>query len=123
MRKRVLIADDSPHVLLAIWQLLESAGYEISGEAQNGALTIEEAERAEPDLIVLDLSMPVMNGLQAAPILRKMLPAVPILLFTLYSDGGLVRVALAAGVTSVLSKAESPETLLSTVRCLAATTS
>jgi two-component system chemotaxis response regulator CheY len=120
MRRRVLIADDSRHIRLAVRELLESAGFDICSEAENGALAVEQAEQLKPDLIVLDLAMPVMNGLQAAPILRKMLPAVPILLFTLYSNSALEQTALAAGVTSVLSKSESAQTLVRAVRTLLA---
>ena len=90
---------------------MESSGFDVCGEAENGALAVEQADQLQPDLVLLDLSMPVMNGLQAAPLLRKRLPMVPILLFTLYSDRSLEKAALAAGVTSVLSKQQGAEGL------------
>jgi CheY-like chemotaxis protein len=65
-----------------------------------------------PNLIVLDLAMPIMNGLQAAPVLRRMLPIVPIILFTLYGSKFLVEAALSAGVTAVVSKDSTVKTLL-----------
>ena len=121
MRKRVLIADDNPYIRRGLRQLLELAEFEVCGEAENGAMAIEQAQQLQPDLIVLDLAMPVMNGLQAAPLLREKLPAVPILLFTLYSDRSLEQAALAAGITSVISKGESTETLVRTARALVIT--
>jgi DNA-binding NarL/FixJ family response regulator len=118
MRKRVLIADDSPYIRRAMRKLVESAGFDVCGEAENGALAVEQADQLQPDLVLLDLSMPVMNGLQAAPLLRKRLPVVPILLFTLYCDRNLEEAALAAGVTSVLSKQEGADGLISTMLAL-----
>jgi CheY-like chemotaxis protein len=81
-------------------------------EARNGREAIEKAEESKPDLIVLDLAMPVMNGLEAAPVLRPMLPTVPIILFTLYADKFLEREAISAGITVVVSKDAALKTLL-----------
>ncbi len=118
MRKRVLIADDNPYIRRAMRKVMESAGFDVCGEAENGALAVEQADQLHPDLILLDLSMPVMNGLQAASLLRKKLPVVPILLFTLYSDRSLEQAALAAGVTSVISKQEGSAGLINAMLAL-----
>ena len=67
----------------------------ICGEAQNGKEAIEKAEESHPDLIVLDLSMPVLNGLEAARILRRTMPAVPLILYSNYAD--ILREELAGG--------------------------
>src|ERR1700721_1091594 len=81
--KRVLVADDNAVVCSFVRQLFESQpDFEISGEAENGRDAVEKAKSLKPDLIILDLSMPVMTGLDAAPLLRKLLPDTPILLFT-----------------------------------------
>lgn len=66
--------------------LEERAGYEVCAEASNGAEAIELAKKALPHLVILDLSMPVMNGIQAARELKKMFPHVPIILFTQHAD-------------------------------------
>ena len=77
MPKCVLLVDDSPVIRSALRTMVESAGIAVCGEAGDGAQAIEKAKQLKPDLIVLDFSTPVMNGLQAAPILKGMLPNTP----------------------------------------------
>ena len=81
----VLVVDDSPLVRRAVCSALLAEGFDVCGEAKDGRQAIEIAEKCSPDLIILDLSMPVMNGLQAAPVLRKLVPESPIILYTLYA--------------------------------------
>ena len=76
------------------------------GEANDGQEAIELAGKLSPDLIILDLSMPVMNGLQAAPVLRSLVPKSPIILYTLYSERTLEQQLATIKVDSVLSKRE-----------------
>ncbi len=102
MPKCVLLVDDSLAVRRSLCMIFESAGIEVCGEAEDGAKAIEQAKHLKPDLIVLDLGMPVMNGLQAAPILRAMHPKTPIILFTLYADS--VHEAHLAGISSLVAK-------------------
>jgi DNA-binding NarL/FixJ family response regulator len=73
-------------------------------EAENGAQGLELAERLQPNLIVLDFSMPVMNGLEAAPLFKKKFPETPIIMFTMFVNDSFAKVAVAAGVTEVISK-------------------
>jgi len=87
----------------ALRTLFVSAGY-ICAEAENGAQALERAEELKPDLIVLDFSMPVMNGLEAAPLFKKRFPQTPIIMFTLFATEALAKVAVSAGVTAVISK-------------------
>jgi two-component system, NarL family, nitrate/nitrite response regulator NarL len=89
----------------------EHSGWEV-GEAENGRQAIDKARESKPDLIVLDLSMPIMNGLEAAPVLRRMLPGVPIILFTLHDNKTLQREAFSAGISAVVSKAVGLKTLV-----------
>jgi CheY-like chemotaxis protein len=111
MGKRVLLVDDSLVIRMAMGNALKSAGFEICGEAENGAKGIERAQQLKPDLIVLDLSMPVMDGLQAGRVLRDTMPGVPIILFTLYATNELNEQAFAAGM-SVVSKQCEPADLI-----------
>ena len=82
---------------------LETKGFEVCGEAADGVDAIEKAEQLKPDLIVLDVAMPRMNGVEAASVLKRMMPDVPIVWFTMYKE--LVGFSLtgAVGVDAVLS--------------------
>jgi CheY-like chemotaxis protein len=107
MSRRILIVDDNAGMRRLLRTAFEQRGEEVCEEATNGQDGIEKAQQLKPDLIVLDLSMPVMNGLEAAPVLRRILPTVPIILFTLYHNRILEQKALSVGVAAVVSKADS----------------
>jgi DNA-binding NarL/FixJ family response regulator len=105
MAKRILIADDSETIRMVIRTFLESReGLEVCGEATNGVDAIEQAKKLNPDLIILDLAMPRMNGAAAASILKNAMPDVPIILFTMYDDMMSKLLASAVHVDLVLSK-------------------
>jgi DNA-binding NarL/FixJ family response regulator len=107
--KRVLIVDDHLAMRRAVTRVLQSLpNVEVCGEAENGQVAIEQAELLKPDLIVLDLSMPVMNGLEAARILRAMMPDTPILMYTSFASSNLANEAMAAGVSRVSTKSSPP---------------
>lgn len=98
MAKSVLIADDNAFVRKRLGELFnKEPDFEVSAVAENGRKAIEEAERSHPDLILLDLSMPVMNGLDAARALKRLMPGVPIVMFTAFSDSFTEREARSAG--------------------------
>ena len=121
MVKSVLIVDDSTLVRQALRRLLASeAGFEAFGEAANGKEAIEKARDLHPDLIVIDLSMPVMNGLQAARLLRKLMPGVPIIMYSAYSDALAEEEARRAGVSAVISKSANISVLIAKARSLCA---
>jgi len=107
MAKRILIADDHESVLRGIRAILESNGdWAVCGDAANGADAIAKAVQLQPDLIILDFAMPVLDGMQAASEISKLLPGVPIVLHTMYGS----EVALEAkkhGVARVVEKAKS----------------
>src|SRR5579862_7272984 len=105
MSNGILIVDDSPQIRNMVRLWLESDDkFAVCGEAADGVEGIEKALQLKPDLIVLDLLMPRMNGLQAAEALQSSMPEVPIILFTLFPDSELANKARHAGVSSVLSK-------------------
>ena len=112
-KKRVLLVDDNSVVRSLVRQLFElQPGFEISGEAENGRDAIEKAENLKPDVIILDLSMPVMTGLDAAPLLRKVLPDTRIILFTVQEGSAVERLARAAGINAVVSKNQAASELI-----------
>lgn len=113
MSKCVLLVDDSRLVRKTLRRIFETAGFEICGEADDGDQAVKQAPELKPDLIVLDLSMPGLNGLQAAPLLRRSLPDVPIILFTIYPSAAIQQNARTAGVTSVISKDNAITSLVS----------
>jgi DNA-binding NarL/FixJ family response regulator len=120
-KKRVLLVDDNSVVRSLVRQLFElEPDFEISGEAENGRDAVEKAETLKPDLIILDLSMPVMTGLHAAPLLRKLLPDVRIILFTVQEGCGVERLASAAGIDAVVSKNQAASKLILQAQALLA---
>jgi DNA-binding NarL/FixJ family response regulator len=92
------------------------AGWEICGEAENGREGIDKALQLFPDLIVLDLAMPVMNGFQAARELHRLLPKVPLLMYTSFSGSDIEPEALASGITAVKSKSDDIESLCGSIQ-------
>src|SRR5713101_3178231 len=87
MPRTILIADDNGTVRQVICEAFtRESDFQVCGEAQDGQDATEKAERLHPDLIILDLSMPVMNGLDAARALKTRMPSVPIILFTFHVD-------------------------------------
>jgi two-component system, chemotaxis family, chemotaxis protein CheY len=105
LTKCILIADDSETIRTLIRKSLESrAGLEVCGEAVDGVDAIEKAKDLKPDLIILDLAMPRMNGAAAASVLKRMMPKVPIILFTMYDEMISKSMASAVRVDLVLSK-------------------
>jgi CheY-like chemotaxis protein len=107
----VLLVDDNTLVRRGLRTLFESAGF-VCSESQNGAEAIERVKELKPDLIVLDFSMPVMNGLEAAPLLKKILPQTPIIMFSMFANPALAKLAVAAGVTAVVSKDDAVTQLI-----------
>jgi CheY-like chemotaxis protein len=105
--RTVLVVDDVPLIRKAVARAFLSDGFAICGEADNGRDAIELAKKLKPDLILLDLSMPKMNGLQAAPELRRLAPKTPIILLTLYASELANRPASELGVDFVVSKTEA----------------
>jgi len=112
MLKRVLIVDDNPLVRRAVCSLFTFDGFSVCGEAGDGAQAIEEARQTRPDMIVLDFSMPVMDGIRAAKALRQIMPHVPLILFTADASSALEKDARAAGVAAVVSKQQGASDLV-----------
>ena len=86
MAKTVLIVDDNAFVRHAVCELFKrEPDFEVCGEAENGKEAIEKAWELHPDLIVLDLAMPVMNGLEAARVLRCLMPTVTLIMYSAFA--------------------------------------
>jgi two-component system, NtrC family, response regulator AtoC len=99
---RVLIVDDQPNVRKALRRYFQELKLECS-EAENGLDALQKAQQVKPDLIILDFSMPVMNGVEAAKVFKQVMPEVPILMLTAHF-GVADEAAKDVGVLGVFSK-------------------
>jgi DNA-binding NarL/FixJ family response regulator len=105
---KILIVDDSSMMRRALRRWIEqNPNWKVCAEAPNGAVAIEKVKELLPDLVVLDLSMPVMNGLEAARHIKEIAPTTPMVMFTMYVNDALTKDAQAAGIQCVVSKTES----------------
>jgi len=109
---RILIADDSAAVRAQVRLLLEDRkDLNVCGEARNGAEAIEKTKQLHPDLVVLDISMPVVDGFEAARVIHKFFPDVRILIFSVHKSNQLVKEALAIGAVGYVPKSEGQQLL------------
>lgn len=116
---RILIADDHEAVRRGVCAILLSRdGTEVCGEAVNGQDALEKARKLSPDLIVLDVTMPVMGGLEAAKQIHKMLPETPILIFSMHESQQLVDEAKRVGARGYVTKSQAGSKLLQAVNAL-----
>jgi DNA-binding NarL/FixJ family response regulator len=113
-----LVVDDNPVVRQEVSGALLSLGFAVCGAADTGHEAIELAKQLEPDLIFLDFSMPLMNGLQAAPELRKIAPKTRIVLLTMYGSELPQSEVEVYGVDLVASKTDNLHSVVSKARGL-----
>ena len=113
---RVLLADDHQIVRQGLRGLLEKAGHEVVGEAADGQEALRLARTLTPDIAVLDLSMPRLNGLDAAREIRRMSPEIKTILLTMYTDKGYVLQAMKVGAKGYVLKTEAAEDLIRAIR-------
>jgi DNA-binding NarL/FixJ family response regulator len=118
-RIRVLVADDSPTALLAVCRYLEFEGeFEIVGTATDGLDLLHKSRGLRPDLVLTDLSMPQISGLEATTELRKLFPELRILIFTELNGYSLRDECLRCGADGFVEKSQMPEKLMEEVRKL-----
>jgi DNA-binding NarL/FixJ family response regulator len=122
MAYSILIVDDNAAMRRSIRSCIEQSGdWRVCGEAENGQIAVEKAGELRPDIALLDLQMPVMNGLEAARRITTVSPNTAMLMFTMHSSDQLLKDARAAGIKDVLSKSDSlGEQLLASLRSLRA---
>ena len=111
--------DDNAYIRHALCQVFKSeVDFAVCGEATNGKQAIDKALELHPDLIVLDLSMPVMNGLDAARILKQMMPLTPLIMYSLFGDAFAEQQARLIGISEVVSKSQPAAILVRKARKL-----
>lgn len=116
MPPTILLADDHSVVRQGIRILLEREQFEIVGEAVNGVEAVALAQKHQPDIAIIDLSMPVMNGLTAIAQIRDISPRTKCVLLTMYTEEHHVLQALRAGVKACVTKTQAVEHLISAIR-------
>ena len=108
MPKTVLVADDNPQIRKGLCDMFElEADYDMCAEATNGEEAIALARKHQPDLIILDLSMPRMNGLDASRELKRIMPDIPIILFTLHADTVIYALGPNSPIDLVVAKSDA----------------
>lgn len=112
----VLLGDDHPLVRQGVRRMLEGHEFEIVGEGSDGLEVIELAERHHPDIVLLDLSMPTLNGLGAVRELTRVSPTSKVIILTMHTEEHYILEALRAGVKGCVSKTQAPEHLLQAIR-------
>lgn len=111
MTIRVAVVDDTIHVREMLVSMLELDGFKVVGQGRSGDEAVEITSRVRPDVLILDYSMPGMDGLTTASRVREAVPGQNIILYTAYLDEALQKAAADAGVTICVGKVEGLETL------------
>jgi DNA-binding NarL/FixJ family response regulator len=109
---RILIADDHPVVRKGLRAMLQAhAGWKVVGEAENGTDAVAKARQLEPDVVILDISMPGLNGFDASREITKAQPSSRVLMFTMHRDQALIGKSLHAGARGYVLKTEADRDL------------
>jgi DNA-binding NarL/FixJ family response regulator len=115
-RVSVVLGDDHPLVRHGVRRLLEREEFDVIAEASDGLEVVALAGQHRPDVVVLDLSMPTLNGIGAARELARVSPSTKVIILTMHTDEHYILEALRAGVKGCVSKTQAPEHLLQAIR-------
>jgi DNA-binding NarL/FixJ family response regulator len=119
MNLRILIVDDSETTRRILRAIVHSREWTVCGEAENGFSGVTQFQKLKPDLVLIDLAMPDINGLETAQRMSALNPEVPLVLFTILDLPGLAEPARKAGISAVVSKAQAWN-LVSTIESVVA---
>jgi len=115
---RIVIADDHPIIRMSLRWLLETdPHFKIVGEAENGLVAVALVEEIEPDVVLLDVNMPWLDGFEATRIISSQFPNTKVVILTMHDDPAISRYALQAGACSVLIKGCSREEIADAIWC------
>lgn len=116
MSNRVLVVDDAAFMRMMIKDILRKGGYEVVGEAEDGAKAIEKYKELNPDLVTMDITMPDMDGIQAVKEIRKIDPNAIIIMCSAMGQQAMVIDAIQAGARDFVVKPFQPDRVLEAVR-------
>jgi two-component system chemotaxis response regulator CheY len=116
MLQRVLIVDDAAFVREVLTQILQKHGFEVCGEAQNGVEAVEMATSKKPDLILMDIVMPIKSGIQATEEILKSNSSIPIIACSTEGGEAMVARAIGAGCVDFVIKPFQIENLIATIK-------
>lgn len=117
--RRILVVDDFPVVLRGLCALLDGQpGWQVCGEAVDGRQAVEKARELQPDLVILDISMPELNGIAATPRILKAAPNTRVLILTMHSSEEMVERVLATGAQGYVVKSDAERDLVAAVESL-----
>jgi DNA-binding NarL/FixJ family response regulator len=114
--ERILIVDDHPLTRDALAALLRANGFDVVGEAADGRAAVDRASELQPDLVLLDLTMPELDGLQALPLVREAAPEAEVVVLTASEGEESLLAAIRAGAAGYLLKSEPPERIVGFLR-------
>ena len=117
---RLLVADDHELVRCGVRGMLEAGGYQVVAEASDGTEAVEKAVSLRPEIVILDITMPRLNGLEAARRIRGTVPGTEVLILSMHFSEQMVREVLEAGVRGYILKSDAAQHLLSAVEALSA---
>ena len=109
--KRVLIVDDAAFMRVSIRNIVSKNGYEVAGEAENGAVAVQRYAELHPDIVTMDITMPEMNGLEALIAIRKADPGAKVIMVSALGQESMVRDAVMAGAKGFVVKPFKEETI------------
>lgn len=112
MPKRILVVDDAMFMRTAVRRILEQAGYDVVGEAENGQVAVERYCELRPDAVLMDITMPVMDGIEAAKTILSSDPKAIVLMCTALGQQSMVVEAIKAGVKDYIVKPFQPARVL-----------
>ncbi|HSB69962.1 MAG TPA: response regulator transcription factor [Candidatus Methylomirabilis sp.] len=113
---RILLADDHEIVRQHVRAILEEAGFEVAGETSDGRQAVRLARRLRPDLVILDVSMPRLNGFRAAEEILGHAPQTRVILLTVHAERGYVRRAIQLGICGYVVKTQMPDDLVAAIQ-------
>lgn len=112
MAKRILVVDDAMFMRATVKRILEQAGYDVVGEAENGAIAVQRYVELKPDAVLMDITMPVMDGISAAKAILSSDPQAVVLMCTALGQQNMVIQAIQAGVKDYIVKPFQPDRVI-----------